>query len=126
MIAVNAGYAYTFVVKSNWFFSVSATGGSGYGSSKVENSETGEIYKKFVFNAYGTTRFGVGYNSEKLFIGPTFVHYFYFTPTALKGAGYAFNTGNLRLSFAYRFTAKFLQKKIKEIDPNYQILPKVE
>jgi hypothetical protein len=126
MIAVNAGYAYTFVLKSNWFFSASATAGTGYGSSKVANDETDEVYKKFVFNSYGTARFGIGYNSEKLFIGPTFVHYFYFTPTAFEKAGYAFNTGNFRLNLAYRFNAKFLKKKIKEIDPHYQILPKVD
>jgi hypothetical protein len=127
MLAVNAGYAHTFVYKSNWFFSISLTGGTGLGSSKIEESENDLKSKSFAFNFYGTTRVGMGYNSRKVFIGMSFVYYQYLTTTPVEETFYRFGTGNTRANIAYRFGSRLIRKKIKEIDPQNELfLHKVE
>lgn len=98
------GYAHTFVVKSKWFFSITAT--IGIGARSVERSlASGEVYTANEGGAYGNTRLAVGYNKDKSFFGITSV----FNTLNLKidkDLDLEYRSGAVRIIYARRFSLK--------------------
>lgn len=96
----NAGYAYTLVIKKNWFITLSASANLGIGYSMLEsqqdrNTEWGISPNMFL-------RGFAGYNSDKWSINANYV---YNEVRFVENQQFSNSimTGNYRLNFIYRF-----------------------
>lgn len=109
-ISISGGYAYTWVIKRNYYISGSIAGGINFGSQTLRNLNHIEISPS-VF-----PRISMGYNADNWSIGfSAIINTLYVTRTnSLK---MMFNTGYFQFSFIKRFdtTPKFI-KKIKYIN----------
>jgi hypothetical protein len=101
----NAGYAYTFVYKSNFFLSLALVGGVGLGSSRLMEPGAEDLVKTTLhFNT--TARAAIGYNSPRYYAGFSVVNLALRSQTPVGRSAISFDTGNFRLNFCRRFKVK--------------------
>jgi len=102
----NAGYAYTLVIKKNFFITASLCGGAGLGHSALSNASLDEKTAKFGAEFNLTERFAAGYNSDNYFAGITYIRLVTEDNTAVPNTWQEVNTGNFRFTVAKRFKLK--------------------
>jgi hypothetical protein len=102
---ITAGYAYNFVVLKDFFVFLSLNGsiGLGYNHLYLINSDTAN---RISSNKGISSRFGIGYQKDRLFIGASWISYQLFSPTAIPGTYIQWNPGVLRFNIAYRIVLK--------------------
>jgi len=110
-LSMNAGYAYTLVLKKHFFIAVSVSGSIGISHTTLESDlvsqqETNGITHNFNLNV----KAAIGYNSAKYFVGFTGVNSWLFNKTTIPGGVITQIPGNVRLHFVKRIT---LSKPIK-------------
>jgi hypothetical protein len=117
-LSISAGYAYTLVVKKNFFATASFTAGPGlnYTSRKDDVADLSSGGLDYALN--GTLRLAAGYNSPDYFAG---VQYIRLTnKNGVPGAGewQQFETGSVRLTVTKRFklSRKMEKKVLKAIE----------
>ena len=113
-IGINAGYAYSWIIKQNYFVTASATLSLDYGFSSLRNDNVNTRNSGFTSNTI--FRLGTGYNSTNWGISLVFVNADVRLARA-KDHGFSLHAGNLRLNGIYRFKPGKRGKKIlKEVD----------
>lgn len=116
-IGLSAGYYYTLVIAKHFFISAGLAIGPSLGNSWINNDqEDDESWKNRVFNVNNKVMASLGYNSERLFIGFSFLQQMYFNQLSIQNGWNHFATGNVRAYLVYRFT---LKNPIKIANPRY-------
>lgn len=108
-VGLNGGYAYTLVIKRNYFVTGAATISFDYGFSNVVDQEGSKHHSGITSNTL--FRLGTGYNSERWGVSLVFVNN---DVRLAKAADYSFSlhAGNVRLNFIYRFSPGKAGKRI--------------
>ncbi|BDD06468.1 DUF4421 domain-containing protein [Aureibacter tunicatorum] len=102
-LGVNGGYAHTFVIKSKLFFAISATIGVGFGGVRL-HQETEASREDIDVTFTAQLRGGFGYNSEKYYVGVSYVNLLSQNQLGIPEAWLGFSTGNFRVNLVRRFT----------------------
>ena len=105
-LGVHGGYAHTFVIKEHFFVMGSLLAGGGINYTKLENEATGWDKARLGFQLNGTLRLGMGYNSERNYVGLYFITNLDHRSLPLENAYQQYETGLIRLAFSRRFTLK--------------------
>jgi len=100
----NIGYAYTLVVRDNYFLTGSASVSFDYGFSTITDNE-GEK-RNYGVNTNTFFRICTGYNSAKLAITIVYVNNGVKVTSFNSNHASSLNAGNLRLNYVYRFVLK--------------------
>jgi hypothetical protein len=104
-IGANAGYAHTFVYKSNFFLTVSLVGGVGAGTNRLVEPGAEDLLKT-ALHFSTTARAAIGYNSPRYYAGFSVVNLALRSQTPVGRSAVSFDTGNFRLNFCRRFKVK--------------------
>ena len=107
-ISANGGYAHSFIIKKNIFFTISLLGGIGVGNSKLSaiKGNSKPSINKMTMNGNFTFRIAFGYNSRKTYVGLSNVYSAFSTPSPIDGTSMAFGFGNVRFNIVKRFNIK--------------------
>jgi len=106
----NAGYAYTFVFKKNFFITASGAISIATGINNVTSIDGNKNY----YGVFPNTifRFATGYNSKKWAISLVYINSAVHLANSADEKNITINTSNVRLNFVRRFS---LNKKFKKI-----------
>ncbi len=74
-VAVDGGYAHTFVVNEHWFATIALMAGAGGVNTYFTNETPAYRGSSFGLNLNGTVRLAAGYNSENWFAGIYYVNF---------------------------------------------------
>lgn len=113
-LAINGGYAYTQVIKTNFFITGALLLGAGANYTALKTDATGDRDNKMSTQLHGIVRAAAGYNNEKYFIGLQYMNFVSRNNTTVNDAWQQLQAGNIRLTFAKRFTLK--KKTVKRIE----------
>jgi hypothetical protein len=97
------GYAYSLVIKKNFFVMASGTMALSFGSNKIETSET--IKSSSFLPNFGLKGF-IGYNSEKWAFSATWTNNSVNFLSSDIDQRFSLSTGNFRVNFVRRFPLK--------------------
>ncbi len=102
-IGVNLGYAYTCVIKKQFFITGALSGGPGIGYSTINNTQS--TYKNdrlgIAWNA--TAKFAAGWSNDKYFAGVTYIRLIVQSNSAVADTKQQTNAGNFMFTVADRF-----------------------
>jgi hypothetical protein len=116
-VGVSAGYYYTLVIAKHFFISAGAAGGPGLGYVWINDGQKENVrFSSIALNFNTMARASLGYNSERIFVGGSFLQQFFFNQQPTKNIWNHFGTGNVRVYLVYRFK---LNKPIKPANPRY-------
>ncbi len=102
-----AGYAHTFVVKKHFFLTMMLVGGLSGGGSWVYTSEEDEGDRSgFTVAGNLTGRVAIGYNSERVFVGVSYLGILIRNQSPVPQTWLGYNTGMFRFNVVYRFRLK--------------------
>jgi len=104
-VGANAGYAFTLVVRQNWFVNLSLTGGLAYGHTSLDETGHHEL-SSYKMNLNLIPGFGAGYNSKYFSTVFSYTGFQAASPSPIEGTSIGFDTGRFRLSVAYRLKVK--------------------
>lgn len=105
-IAINGGYAYTYVFKQHFFITASALIGTGLNYCALRTDATGDIDGKLQPQLHAILRGAAGYNTNKYYIGLQYINYISRNNMPPLDSWQQLQTGNIRLTFAKRFKLK--------------------
>ena len=105
----NFGYAYTLVIKENFFVTGSASAGLNYGFSTIAN-EQGQT-RRFGFSPNAFLRLSAGYNSAKWAVCALYVNNGVRMTSFNSNRESTLNSGNLRLTYVHRFVPRGKEKR---------------
>lgn len=104
---VIAGYAQTFVVKQHFFLTMSLVGGISAGGSWAYTSAEDEADRSgFTVAGNLTGRIALGYNSERFFVGVSYLGIFVRNESPVPRTWLGYDTGMYRFNLVYRFRMK--------------------
>ena len=116
-IGISGGYYYTLVISKHAFLSAGLAVGPSIGYSWLDRQDKEKLQTSGVnMNMNGLFRSALGYNSERLYVGVSFLHQMVINQLPVKEVWQYFNTGNFRINLSYRFK---LKKPIKFLNPRY-------
>lgn len=116
-IGISGGYYYNLVIGKHVFFSIGFAGGPSLGYSWFNVNEHYETkYSGINLSFNGVLRSAIGYNSERFFIGATFLNQFVLSALPHDDFWSNFSTGNFRINLVYRFN---LKKPMKLVNVRY-------
>lgn len=105
-VAVNGGYAYTYVYKKHFFGTVSVVGAIGINRSKLTYPDERPDDHKTGLELNNTVRLSIGYNSNRYFAGIHYVNMLTSSTAPVTDGTQKFGAGNFRVSIVRRFTLK--------------------
>ncbi|ATL49458.1 hypothetical protein COR50_21020 [Chitinophaga caeni] len=105
-LAVNGGYAYTYVIRSHFFVMASLSGAVGINHTTLYYLDTDRTNQETGWQLNTTLRIAAGYNSSKYFAGIHYVDMKTRSESPIDRTYQAFGTGNFRVSFVKRFVLK--------------------
>lgn len=118
-LGINAGYAYTVVILSNYFMTASMQGGAGFNYSTLTDKPNNKTSETVSFQFNTIIRIAAGYNSTNYFVGIQHINFANRNNTPVPLLWQQFQTGSTRLTFAKRIKLrKDVRKKINEIENN--------
>jgi hypothetical protein len=116
-IGVHGGYYYTLVISRHVFISAGLSVGPSIGYSWLDRDDDQKLQTSGInLNLNGLARAAMGYNSERIYVGVSFLHQLLLNQLPVKEIWSQFNTGNFRINVVYRFR---LKKPIKFLNPRY-------
>jgi hypothetical protein len=116
-VGINGGYYYTLVISKHLFISAGLSVGPSIGYSWLDRDDNQKLQTSGVnLNLNGLVRSALGYNSERIYVGFSFLHQIVLNQLPVKEIWSHFNTGNFRINAVYRFR---LNKPIKFLNPRY-------
>lgn len=106
----SVGYAYTFVIKRNFFFTLSVIPGFGAFASELSLANGSVVYPHARVSAFVASRFSLGYSKNRFYLAVNGVN-----GTTIAAASKAYSTaisyGNANVTLGYRFnTPRLLQR----------------
>lgn len=106
-LAVNVGYAHTFVIAKYFFItaSLSAAGGFNHTGLRYHNDDQPRM-RGFGWQLNNTVRFATGYNSRRWFAGLHYVDMMTRSASPIANAHQHFGAGNMRFSVVRRLSLK--------------------
>lgn len=113
-LAVNGGYAYTQVIKTHFFITGALLVGVGANYTALKTDATGIRDNKISSQLHGIVRAAAGYNTEKYFIGVQYMNFVSRNNSAINDAWQQLQAGNIRITYAQRFTLK--KKVVKRLE----------
>lgn len=113
-IGVNAGYAYTQVIRRHFFITGSFLAGTGVNYTWMKTDATGVKDATINMQLHGIIRCAAGYNTERFFIGAQYINFISRNNGIVKDAWQQLQSGNIRLTYARRFTLK--KKTVKTLE----------
>jgi len=105
-LAASAGYAYTFVYKRHFFFTVSLTGSIGTNYTSLSLIRKDNKIGKFGLQLNNTERISMGYNSKRYFAGIQYMNFTTRSNSPVPDTYQRIGAGELRISVARRFKLK--------------------
>lgn len=109
---LSAGYIYSFIIKRNFFITLSLQMGMGIESTDVSYDQQPTRYLDG-YNIFGVSRAAMGYNGPLYYVGLSA-----YTTNFLTGStdnlNVQYNLGSIRLVLARRFSAGFIRKMFKK------------
>ena len=118
-LGINAGYAYTFVVRESLYFSLSTTWGLAAGTCVLNNTATSELNRSGIsLGVNSHNRASIGFNKKSFYIGLSFIHFYTSQNYGYKKGWFSYSSGNLRLNVVKRFR---LHRPIKILRPDLWI-----
>jgi len=105
-LAVNGGYAHTFVIKTHYFITAALIGGVGVNYSTITTTFKHETDDRLTLHLDAITRLSAGYNSENYFMGAQYINFINRNNSPVENSWQEFQTGNLKLTFAMRLKFK--------------------
>lgn len=105
-LAVNIGYAHTFVILKHFFITASLSAAGGINHSGFRYVDGRPRMRAFGWQLNNTVRFAAGYNSRRWFAGLHYVDITTRGASPVAGAYQNFGAGNMRFSVARRFSLK--------------------
>lgn len=105
-LAVNGGYAHTFVFFKHFFVTASLSVAAGVNRMNFRYDHGTPAKRGYDWQLNNTVRFAAGYNSRRFFAGVHYVDMISRGGTPFPRTYQNFGTGNLRFSVVHRFTLK--------------------
>lgn len=116
-VAINGGYAYTYLIKKNFFVTASVLLGTGLNYSVLKTEATGITNSRIQGQLHAIIKAGAGYNTDKYFIGLQYTNYVGRNNMPILDTWQQLQTGGTRLTLAKRFKLhKKTVKKLNEIE----------
>lgn len=116
-LAVNGGYAYTQVFGKHFFITGSLLIGAGVNYTGLRSDAFDTRNSKLSTQIHGIVRGAAGYNTAGYFIGLQYINFVNRNNTVLNDAWQQMQAGNIRLTYAKRFTLKKkVVKKLEQIE----------
>lgn len=112
-LAVNAGYAYTRVLKKHFFITAALIGGIGSNWTSLTDERLNIEDKKTNWQINGTLRLAAGYNSKRYFAGLQYFNFLTKNASPFSNSWQEFESGYVRFTVAKRFGVK--KNMIKEV-----------
>ncbi len=117
---INGGYAYTFVWNERLYVSLAATLGLAGAYHNVHNTwDANTCCEGFSVGMTSNLKFSLGYNSNKYYVGVSFVRYSVSQLMGSSGDWMTYWNGDIRFSVVKRFN---LKRTIKILRPDLWIL----
>lgn len=113
-VAINGGYAYTYVFKQSFFITAAAIIGTGLNYCALKTDATDERDVKLQPQVHGIVRAAAGYNTDKYFVGLQYINYISRNNMPPLDSWQQLQTGNIRLTIAKRFKLK--KKTVQTLD----------
>ena len=118
-LAVGGGYAYTLVIKKNYFLTGSFMGALGLNYTSLRNKEADNLGSGLGLNVNGTLRLAAGYNSRDYFASIQYLHYTSRYAMPEPQVWQQFQTGSFRLTVGKRITlSKRVEKQVQQTIEN--------
>jgi hypothetical protein len=112
------------VISKHVFISAGLSVGPSIGYSWLDRDDDQKLQTSGVnLNLNGLVRSALGYNSERIYVGLSFLHQIVLNQLPVKEIWSHFNTGNFRINAVYRFR---LKKPIKFLNPRYWKILNIE
>ncbi|GEP93768.1 DUF4421 domain-containing protein [Chitinophaga cymbidii] len=105
-LAMNIGYAHTFVILRHFFITASLSAAGGISHSGFRYDDGRPRMRGFGWQLNNTVRFAAGYNARRWFAGLHYVDMMTRSRSPIPGAHQNFGAGNMRFSVVRRFTLK--------------------
>lgn len=105
-LAVNIGYAHTFVILKHFFITASLSAAGGVNHSGFRYGDGHPRMRAFGWQLNNTVRFATGYNSRRWFAGLHYVDMMTRSASPIPKTYQNFGAGNMRFSVVRRFTLK--------------------
>lgn len=116
-LGINCGYAYTHVFKKYFFVTAALSAGLGINYTTLNVVAQDDKRDRVNSQWNGIWRAAAGYNGEKYFIGAQYVNYLSRNHAPFKETWQQLQAGNVRLTFAQRFTLKKkVRKKLDKVE----------
>lgn len=113
-LGINAGYAYTQIIAKHFFITGSLLAGAGLNYTSLKTDATDTRDAGIRTQLHGMIRGAAGYNSPDYFVGLQYINFINRNNTTVSDAWQQLQTGNMRLTFAKRFTLK--KKVVKRLE----------
>lgn len=113
-VAVNGGYAYTQVMGKHFFITGALLLGAGINYTDLKTDATNSKDNRLSTQLHGILRAAGGYNTEKYFIGVQYINFVSRNNTTVNDGWQQLQAGNIRLTYAQRFTLK--KKTVKRLE----------
>ena len=118
-LAVDAGYAYTQVIGRHFFITGSVIAGVGLNYMVMNTDATNARQDKLHSQLHAMVRGAAGYNEPTYFIGVQYTNFIARNNTPIPDAWQQLQAGNIRLTYARRFTLKRkVVKRLERIEDN--------
>ncbi|MEA3476902.1 MAG: DUF4421 domain-containing protein [Bacteroidota bacterium] len=103
----NGGYGHNFIIKSNFFFTVSFVAGLSLGGSSIHMIDSiSETASGLAVDFTATGRIAFGYNSRRFYIGFSYVNLYIRSNSPVERMWHMYDAGKIRFNIAYRFSLR--------------------
>lgn len=116
-LALNAGYAHTFVIKRHYFITTALLAGTGINYTTMRTGVKDQAESRLAVQLNGIARLAAGYNSVNYFVGMQYINFLHRNNAPVAGSWQQFETGNIRLTFAKKISLKkSTRRKLDKIE----------
>ena len=118
-VGINAGYAYTFVVKEMFYLSLSSCWGLAAGTCILNSTTTSDLNKSGLsLGIENHNRISMGFNKNNFYIGVSWIQFNMHQNYGYQDGWFRYSSGNFRLNLVRRFK---LKRSIRILRPDLWI-----
>ena len=119
-LGLNGGYAYTFVWNESFSLSLASVFGASLTKHLLHSTSASTTFSnKFSYGLTNLSRISVGFNTNKYYLGFSYIGFFMDAHIGDPGDWSRYYTGNIRFNVVRRFQ---LKRSIKILRPDLWIL----